>query len=68
MLFGHSRLACVPELYADLESPALQRYAVWFGGSLLGVSPGFSSLLISKADYYECGPGVTRSNAVYRDW
>ncbi|KEI38474.1 uncharacterized protein L969DRAFT_51344 [Mixia osmundae IAM 14324] len=35
-----------------------QRYAVWYGGSLLAQSPDFYSYCHSKADYQEYGPSI----------
>eukprot|EP00887_Chlorella_sp_A99_P007834 scaffold20.g7834.t1 len=55
------------EVEVRVLSHPMQRYAVWFGGSLLGVSPGFRSLLVSKAEYEEHGPSIVRGNAVYRE-
>jgi len=42
-----------------------QRYAVWFGGSLLASTPEFSSYCHSKADYQEYGPSLVRRFAVF---
>jgi actin-related protein 3 len=43
----------------------VQRYAVWFGGSVLGSNPGFSNICHSKADYEEHGPSICRHNSVF---
>lgn len=43
----------------------MQRYAVWFGGSLLASTPEFYSVCHSKADYDEHGPSICRHNAVF---
>lgn len=43
----------------------VQRYAVWFGGSVLGSSPAFPSICHSKADYDEKGPSICRHNAIF---
>jgi actin-related protein 3 len=37
-----------------------QRYAVWFGGSLLASTPDFYSYCHSKQDYMEFGPSIVR--------
>lgn len=42
-----------------------QRYAVWFGGSLLGSTNEFYSYCHTKADYEEHGPGICRHNRVF---
>ena len=39
-----------------MASHAMQRYAVWFGGSVLGMMPEFASLCKTRAEYEECGP------------
>ncbi|KAI3629584.1 hypothetical protein MIR68_012406 [Amoeboaphelidium protococcarum] len=41
-----------------------QRYAVWFGGSLLADTPEFYSYCHTKADYEEYGPSICRYNRV----
>jgi actin-related protein 3 len=42
-----------------------QRFAVWFGGSMLGSLPQFYEMAHSKADYDEMGPSVARRNPVF---
>lgn len=42
-----------------------QRYAVWFGGSLLASTPQFTTYCHSKADYEEYGPSICRYNRVF---
>ena len=56
------------QVEVNVVSHPMQRYAVWFGGSVLGMTPDFDSIVVSKADYQEHGPGIVRSNAVYREW
>jgi actin-related protein 3 len=34
----------------------VQRYAVWFGGSVLGANPNFPKICHSKEKYEEYGP------------
>ncbi|KAK9815824.1 hypothetical protein WJX72_010232 [[Myrmecia] bisecta] len=46
----------------------MQRYAVWFGGSVLGMMPEFVTVCHTKAQYEECGPSICRTNAVFRDF
>jgi len=42
-----------------------QRYAVWFGGSMLAATPEFYSVCHTKARYDEEGPAIARYNAVF---
>ena len=43
----------------------VQRYAVWFGGSVLGANPSFPQICHSKAQYEEYGPSICRHNSVF---
>ncbi|KFD49517.1 hypothetical protein M514_09628 [Trichuris suis] len=43
----------------------MQRYAVWFGGSMLAGTAGFYQASHTKAEYYEKGPSICRHNAVF---
>ncbi|XP_066092837.1 actin-related protein 3B isoform X3 [Saccopteryx bilineata] len=43
----------------------MQRYAVWFGGSMLASTPEFFQVCHSKKDYEECGPSICRHNPVF---
>eukprot|EP01083_Nonionella_stella_P052494 139260_1 len=43
----------------------MQRFAVWFGGSMLASLPQFYQMSHSKADYEEIGPSVCRHNAMF---
>ena len=43
----------------------VQRYAVWFGGSVLGADEAFPKICHSKADYEEHGPSICRHNPVF---
>lgn len=43
----------------------VQRYAVWFGGSVLGADEGFPKICHSKAAYEEYGPSICRHNPVF---
>jgi len=38
----------------------LQRFAVWFGGSMLAGMPGFPQMLTTRAQYDEYGPSIMR--------
>jgi len=42
-----------------------QRFAVWFGGSMLASQPEFLSFFHTKAEYEEQGPRIARSNPVF---
>jgi len=42
-----------------------QRYAVWYGGSLLASLPDFYSYCHTKADYDEVGPSICRRYAIF---
>eukprot|EP00043_Microstomoeca_roanoka_P001376 m.32336 g.32336 ORF g.32336 m.32336 type:complete len:412 (-) comp10780_c0_seq1:693-1928(-) len=46
-------------------SHAMQRYAVWFGGSMLASTPDFYKVCHTKADYEEYGPSICRHNPVF---
>jgi actin-related protein 3 len=46
-------------------SHSMQRYAVWFGGSMLASTPEFYSVCHTKADYDEYGPSICRHNPVF---
>lgn len=43
----------------------VQRYAVWFGGSLLSSDAEFYSRAHTRAKYQECGPSIARYNPVF---
>ncbi|KAK6454416.1 actin-related protein [Scheffersomyces xylosifermentans] len=42
-----------------------QRYAVWFGGSLLAQTAEFKSYCYTKSDYDELGPGIVRNFSLF---
>lgn len=44
---------------------SMQRYAVWFGGSMLASTPEFYQVCHTKADYDEHGPSICRHNPVF---
>lgn len=44
---------------------ASQRYAVWFGGSLVASVPDFYRVCCTKAQYEEEGPRIARHNPVF---
>jgi actin-related protein 3 len=43
----------------------MQRYAVWFGGSMLASTPEFYKVCHTKAQYDEEGPSICRHNPVF---
>lgn len=50
----------------NVISHQLQRYAVWFGGSMLASAPEFySQYAHTKAQYDEWGPSICRHNPVF---
>jgi actin-related protein 3 len=49
----------------NVVSHKRQRYAVWFGGSLLASTPEFYSYCHTKADYDEVGPSICRRYAIF---
>lgn len=49
----------------NVVSHKKQRYAVWFGGSLLADTPEFGSYCHTKAQYEEYGPSIARYNKVF---
>ncbi|KAI9230768.1 MAG: actin family [Piptocephalis tieghemiana] len=49
----------------NVISHKTQRYAVWFGGSLLASLPDFGSYCHTKAEYEEHGPSICRHNRVF---
>lgn len=46
-------------------SHSMQRYAVWFGGSMLASTPEFYQVCHTKAQYDEYGPSIARHNPVF---
>lgn len=53
------------DVEVNVVSHPFQRYAVWFGGSMLGSSPEFQGVSVSKADYDEVGPSICRHSKVF---
>lgn len=54
-----------PEMKVKVVSHEMQRFAVWFGGSMLASTPEFYRVCITKAQYEEEGPRCARANAVF---
>ena len=57
--------AAPAEIKVKVVSHEMQRYAVWFGGSMLASTPEFGRVCISKAQYNEEGPRCARASAVF---
>jgi actin-related protein 3 len=49
----------------NVISHQMQRYAVWFGGSMLAMTPEFYRISITKAQYDEVGPYCARNSPVF---
>jgi len=54
------------EVEVKVIAHSMQRFAVWFGGSMLGSMPQFYEMSHSKAEYAEQGPRIARHNAVLK--
>eukprot|EP01128_Nolandella_sp_AFSM9_P000354 TRINITY_DN10515_c0_g1_i1.p1 TRINITY_DN10515_c0_g1~~TRINITY_DN10515_c0_g1_i1.p1 ORF type:complete len:415 (-),score=113.97 TRINITY_DN10515_c0_g1_i1:67-1311(-) len=52
-------------LEVKVVSHSMQRYAVWFGGSMLASTDEFFSVCHTKAQYDEVGPSICRYNPVF---
>lgn len=53
------------EIEVKVCSHKLQRYAVWFGGSMLASSPEFYQYSHTKQEYMEKGASICRYNPVF---
>lgn len=49
----------------NVISHHMQRFAVWFGGSMLASTPEFYKVCHTKAQYEEVGPSICRHNPVF---
>jgi actin-related protein 3 len=47
-------------------SHSFQRFAVWFGGSIMAAQPAFLSSFHTRARYDEVGPAIARHNAAFQ--
>ena len=45
----------------------VQRYAVWFGGSVLGSHAEFGRIAHSREKYLEYGPSICRHNSIFQE-
>lgn len=52
-------------LEVNVISHHMQRYAVWFGGSMLASTPEFYKVCHTKQQYDEIGPSICRHNPVF---
>jgi actin-related protein 3 len=52
-------------LEVKVISHHMQRYAVWFGGSMLASTPEFYNVCHTKQQYDEIGPSICRHNPVF---
>jgi len=52
-------------LEVKVISHSMQRYAVWFGGSVLASTPDFYNVCHTKDQYDEYGPSICRYNPVF---
>jgi actin-related protein 3 len=58
------RIKAVP-LDVNVVSHSMQRYAVWFGGSILATTNEFYQVCHTKAKYDEEGPSICRHSPVF---
>mmetsp|Transcript_20558 Transcript_20558/g.28328 ORF Transcript_20558/g.28328 Transcript_20558/m.28328 type:complete len:421 (+) Transcript_20558:24-1286(+) len=54
-----------PEIEVNVISHPMQRYAVWFGGSMLASTEEFYRVCHTKAQYEEEGPRIARHSPVF---
>jgi actin-related protein 3 len=54
------------KIETNVVSHERQRYAVWYGGSMVGSSPQFTSVAHTKAEYDEVGPSICRQNVMFK--
>lgn len=54
------------EIDVNVVSHKRQRYAVWYGGSVVGSSPQFAEVAHTKQQYDEVGPNICRQNAMFK--
>jgi actin-related protein 3 len=58
------KIKAVP-IETNVISHHMQRYAVWFGGSMLASTPEFYDVCHTKKKYDEVGPSICRYNPVF---
>lgn len=62
---GHINLRPPQPIDVNVVSHHMQRFAVWFGGSMLSSTAEFFRVCHTKAQYDEEGPRIARHNAVF---
>jgi len=55
----------VRKIDVNVITHPFQRFAVWFGGSMLASQPEFLGYFHTKAQYQEVGPRIARHNPVF---
>jgi len=53
-------------LEVNVISSRIQRYAVWFGGSLISAAPDFYTHSHTREQYQEYGPSIARYNKIFK--
>jgi len=53
------------EIEVNVITHPTQRYAVWFGGSMLATMPEFFKVCHTKAEYDEIGPSIARHSRIF---
>jgi actin-related protein 3 len=61
----HKAAGTPPEMKVEVCKHDMQRYAVWFGGSMLASDGAFARMCHTKAQYQEEGPRIARHNPVF---
>jgi len=56
----------VKKMDVNVITHPFQRFAVWFGGSMLASQPDFLGYFHTKAEYAEQGPRIARHNPVFQ--
>jgi len=56
----------VKKMDVNVITHPFQRFAVWFGGSMLASQPEFLGYFHTKAEYAEQGPRIARHNPVFQ--
>jgi len=62
---GHGDMTAPTPIDVNVVSHHMQRFAVWFGGSMLSSTAEFYKVCHTKAQYEEEGPRIARHNAVF---
>jgi len=56
----------VKDIEVNVITHRMQRFAVWFGGSMLSQLPQFGEMVITKEDYEEQGARIARHSRVFQ--